>query len=146
MLRNTQGDKLSNFLTRKKGTMKCFWLFSYEGVEQLSWNLAVVFLIVLASTSDLKNWVVMDRSLIINLSPYLADTNKRIKVLTIKSEIMIEDKRYLAPRSTLIWGIVIWQVFLKLMPRSLFIHEKGQLMTQCQTPVKHAQKFVKIVI
>ena len=95
----------------------------------------------------LKNWVVMDRSLIINLSPYLADTNKRIKELTIKSEIMIEDKRYLAPRSILIWGIVIWQVFLKLMPRSLFIHEKGkgQLMTQCQTPVKHAQKFVKIV-
>ena len=130
-------------MTRKKGTMKCFWWFFYEGVEQLSWNLAVVFLIVLASTSDLKNWVVMDRSLIINLSPYLADTNKRIKELTIKSEIMIDDKRYLAPRSILIWGIVIWQVFLKLMPRSLFIHEKGQLMTQCQTPVKHAQIFVK---
>ena len=111
----------------KSRTLKSFWQIWYEGVKQIWQNFQGSFIIVLASISCFSNSMLTKKSSNINECPCLVDMNKRITYWTLKWEMIIRLTWNCVRWSILIVYIRFRHLFLKLMLRSLFIHEKGHL-------------------
>ena len=82
----------------------------------------------------------------INECPCLVDMNKRITYWTIKWEIIIRLTWNCVRWSILIVYIRFRHLFLKLMLRSLFIHEKGHLSKIFDCVSKQRLKIIEYTV